>query len=72
MGDVRDLGVKSALFYVLLGARMPAVLLETSFISNRAEERRLQSSRFQDEIAASVARAVEDFAAREAKLASLR
>jgi N-acetylmuramoyl-L-alanine amidase len=70
MGEVRDLGVKSALFYVLLGARMPAVLLETSFISNRSEERRLKSPRFQEEIAASVARAVEEFAAREARVAA--
>ena len=43
VGEVRDLGVKSALFYVLLGARMPAVLVETAFISNRVEERRLAS-----------------------------
>ncbi len=70
LGDARDLGVKSALFYVLLGARMPAVLLETSFISNRAEEKRLASPRFQDEVARAVARAVQDFAAREAQLAS--
>jgi N-acetylmuramoyl-L-alanine amidase len=70
LGEVRDLGVKSALFYVLLGARMPAVLLETSFISNRAEEKRLQSPRFQEEIAASVARAIEEFAARQAKIAA--
>ena len=70
LGDVRDLGVKSALFYVLLGARMPAVLLETSFISNRSEEKRLKDPRFQEEIAASVARAVEDFAAREARVAA--
>ena len=72
VGEVRDLGVKSALFYVLLGARMPAVLLETSFISNRSEEKRLRSSRFQEEIASSVARAVVEFAAREARVASAR
>jgi len=59
VGEVRDLGVKSALFYVLVGARMPAVLVETSFISNRVEERRLASVRFQDEVAAGVVRAVE-------------
>jgi len=72
VGDVRDLGVKSALFYVLVGARMPAVLVETSFISNRLEERRLASARFQDEVAAGVARAVERFASRGARVASAR
>jgi N-acetylmuramoyl-L-alanine amidase len=62
VGDVRDLGVKSALFYVLLGARMPAVLVETAFISNRDEERRLASARYQDEVATGIARAVSSFA----------
>jgi N-acetylmuramoyl-L-alanine amidase len=70
VGDVRDLGVKSALFYVLLGARMPAVLIETSFISNRAEEKRLASPRFQEEVAASVARAVSAFAEQDARVAA--
>lgn len=62
VGEVRDLGVKGALFYVLLGARMPAVLVETAFISNRGEERRLASARYQEEVAAGVARAVTAFA----------
>ncbi len=62
VGEVRDLGVKGALFYVLLGARMPAVLVETAFISNRDEERRLASVRYQEEVAAGVARAVTAFA----------
>jgi N-acetylmuramoyl-L-alanine amidase len=66
----RDLGVKSALFYVLLGARMPAVLVETAFISNREEERRLASPRWQDGVAGSIARAVSGFAAREARIAA--
>ena len=69
VGDVRDLGVKSALFYVLLGARMPAVLVETAFISNRVEERRLASPRYQDEVAAGIARAVTTFAHGDARLA---
>jgi N-acetylmuramoyl-L-alanine amidase len=69
IGDVRDLGVKSALFYVLLGARMPAVLVETGFISNRAEERRLASTQYQDEVAAGIARAVRTFAGEEARVA---
>ena len=61
-GPVRDRGVKSALFYVLLGARMPAVLVETAFISNRAEEQRLASPAYQQLVADGVARAVADFA----------
>jgi N-acetylmuramoyl-L-alanine amidase len=60
--EVRDRGVKSALFYVLLGARMPAVLVETAFISNRAEERRLASPAYQQLVADGVAQAVLDFA----------
>lgn len=68
-GDDRDLGVKSALFYVLLGARMPAVLVEAAFISNRREEKRLASPAYQDLVATSLARAVERFAQRDARVA---
>jgi len=70
VGEVRDLGVKNALFYVLLGARMPAVLVETSFISNRVEERRLASRSFQEELVSDVARAVLAFSGREARVAA--
>jgi N-acetylmuramoyl-L-alanine amidase len=72
VGDVRDLGVKSALFYVLLGARMPAVLVETGFISNRDEERRLASARYQEEVADGIVRAVRAFAQGSSRLASAR
>ncbi|MFB0508440.1 MAG: N-acetylmuramoyl-L-alanine amidase [Thermodesulfobacteriota bacterium] len=51
----RDRGVKQAPFYVLMGARMPAILAEVSFISNRREERRLKSRRHLDKIAAAIA-----------------
>ena len=54
-GEDKDLGVKSALFYVLLGARMPAVLLEVGFISNEAEAARLRTPAHQERIAAAVA-----------------
>jgi N-acetylmuramoyl-L-alanine amidase len=72
VGDVRDLGVKSALFYVLLGARMPAVLVETAFISNRDEERRLASPAYQEEVAAGIARAVSAFARSNDRVAAAR
>ncbi|MBK9517146.1 MAG: N-acetylmuramoyl-L-alanine amidase [Anaeromyxobacter sp.] len=68
-GEVRDLGVKSALFYVLLGARMPAVLVETAFISNRREEKRLASPAYQEVVAQALSRAVVQFARRDPRVA---
>lgn len=61
VGPVKDNGVKQALFYVLLGAKMPAVLVETAFLSNPAEEKRLKSAKFQDATADAVARGVKEF-----------
>jgi N-acetylmuramoyl-L-alanine amidase len=56
--DVTDGGVHYAGFYVLVGARMPAVLFETSYISNPIEEQRLESSDYKDRLADAVANAV--------------
>jgi N-acetylmuramoyl-L-alanine amidase len=49
-GEIRDLGVKSAPFFVLVGAKMPSVLVELSFISNAEEEARLKTPRFQEQV----------------------
>jgi N-acetylmuramoyl-L-alanine amidase len=51
---VKDKGVKQAPFYVLLGARMPSILIETAFISNREECRRLTSANYQEHLAESI------------------
>ncbi|HEY7163570.1 MAG TPA: N-acetylmuramoyl-L-alanine amidase [Candidatus Binatia bacterium] len=48
LGDVRDLGVKKALFYVLVGARMPSVLMEMFFITNKGEGRAMSQEAYQD------------------------
>jgi len=61
VGRVRDHGVKQALFYVLLGTRMPSILVETGFISNPKEEARLRSARFQEGTAQAIARGVKDY-----------
>jgi N-acetylmuramoyl-L-alanine amidase len=53
-----DRGVKQAPFYVLAGARMPAVLLEVGFISHEAEAARLRAPEYQERIAAAVAEGV--------------
>ncbi len=45
--NIRDKGIKQAPFYVLLGADMPSILIETSFISNPRECKRLISKSYQ-------------------------
>ncbi len=47
---IKDKGVKQAPFYVLLGAQMPAILVETSFISNPRECKRLVNPTYQQRI----------------------
>jgi len=51
---VKDKGVKQAPFYVLLGARMPSILVETAFISNREECRLLTTASYQEHLAESI------------------
>lgn len=57
-GDIPNSGIKRAGFYVLAGARMPAVLFETSFISNSAGETRFNSGDFRQKIADAIVNAV--------------
>jgi N-acetylmuramoyl-L-alanine amidase len=58
---VKDLGVKQAPFYVLIGARMPCILVEASFITNRLEASRLASSAYQDTIAEGIAEGIHSY-----------
>ena len=58
---IENLGVKYALFYVLVGAEMPSVLVEISFISNREEEKRLSRNSYKNRIAEAIARGVNDY-----------
>jgi N-acetylmuramoyl-L-alanine amidase len=54
-------GVKRAPFRVLVGALMPAALVEVGFLSNAAEERLLGSAAFQQSLAHALATAVDRF-----------
>jgi N-acetylmuramoyl-L-alanine amidase len=56
-----DRGIKTAPFIVLMRARMPAILVEVSFISNRVDEGRLRSRKYLDEIAASIAQGLNSY-----------
>jgi N-acetylmuramoyl-L-alanine amidase len=49
--QLNDRGVKRALFYVLVGARMPAVLLEASFITRREEAEALATDEYKQALA---------------------
>jgi N-acetylmuramoyl-L-alanine amidase len=59
--SVKNLGVKQAPFYVLLGAQMPAILVETSFISNPRECKRLVDPRYQDHLADAIVAGVQRY-----------
>ena len=52
--DVKNLGVKQGPFYVLVGASMPSILVETAFLSNSVEESRLKDPAYQDMAAAGI------------------
>ena len=53
-----DRGVKQAPFYVLAGARMPAVLVEVGFLSHPDEAARLRTPRHQERIAQGIAEGI--------------
>ena len=55
---IRDRGVKKAPFVVLIGANMPSILAEISFVSNPEDERRLQTPQYRQRIAESLYRGV--------------
>ncbi len=67
--DTVDRGVRRALFHVLLYARMPAVLVEASFISNPTEEKRLRSEKYQETLAKGIAAGIARYADKQKKLA---
>jgi len=58
--NVNALGAKMGPFYVLVGAHMPAVLVECGFMSNAAEAARLESPNYQDVLARGIATSVAD------------
>ncbi|NPA39038.1 MAG: LysM peptidoglycan-binding domain-containing protein [Thermodesulfobacteria bacterium] len=59
--DTVDRGVKYAPFLVLVGTRMPAVLVEVSFITNPIEEKRLHSQKYLKLIAEGIVQGISDY-----------
>jgi N-acetylmuramoyl-L-alanine amidase len=48
---IHDHGVREAPFYVLMGAKMPAVLVELGYLSNPVERKRLESAAYRKRLA---------------------
>jgi N-acetylmuramoyl-L-alanine amidase len=58
---LKDRGVKKAPFIVLIGANMPSILAEISFVSNPGDERKLQTPEYRQKIAESLYRGVQRY-----------
>lgn len=55
---LRNRGVKKAPFVVLIGANMPSILAEVSFVSNPGDEKRLRTAEYRQRIAESLYRGI--------------
>jgi N-acetylmuramoyl-L-alanine amidase len=58
---IRDLGVKKAPFYVLLGARMPCILVEVAFLTNKEEEIRLKDGPYRQALASGITAGIKSY-----------
>ena len=56
--EVRDRGVKTAKFQVLQESKMPGVLIECGFLSNKEEAKKLRSAEYQEKLAEGIAQGI--------------
>jgi len=66
----KDDGIRKENFYVIHHASMPSILIETAFMSNRADAEFLRSSAFMAKIATAIADGVGDYAASPTSVSS--
>ena len=59
--ETRDLGAKTALFYVLVYTKMPSILFEASFLSNPSDERQLRTPHFQQILVDGLVTAIDEY-----------
>ncbi len=59
---LRDRGVKKAPFVVLIGANMPSILAEISFVSNPTDEAKLETPEYREKIADSLYKGIAKYA----------
>lgn len=58
---IKDLGVKQAPFYVLIGAQMPAILIELAFISNEQDSKNLNNPSFVKMLTQEITRGIKTY-----------
>lgn len=59
--NIKNLGVKQAPFYVLIGAQMPAVLIEVAFISNPQDAKHLTTEEFLNTISHEISNGIQSY-----------
>jgi len=59
--SMRSRGVKQANFHVLHGVQMPSVLVETAFITNRVDEKKLRSKKFRSGMVKAIIQGIENY-----------
>ncbi len=59
--NLKTLCIKGAPFAVLKGSRMPAVLVEIGYISNREGEKKLRNPQYREALAEAIAKGIMDF-----------
>jgi len=59
--QAKSLGVKQAPFYVLIGAEMPAVLIEMAFISNKTDAHHVKKEGYQEALSAEIAQGIQKY-----------
>lgn len=59
--QVKSLGVKQAPFYVLIGAEMPAILVEMAFISNKTDANQMKKESYQDALAGEIVQGLQKY-----------
>lgn len=69
--NTKDLGVKTAPFYVLMGAEMPAILIEISFITHPTEGRLLKHDEYRSNIVDGILQGLEQYLEAQGSLSLL-
>ena len=66
--QIKNKGVKKAPFVVLIGADIPSLLIETSFITNPREERRLKSEAYIERIVNGIILGIKQYSMQSQKI----